>query len=243
VSRRRPRFFISQSAITGDRAELSGAERHHLRVRRLRPGDHVELVDDRGHGYEAVVETLAIDRAEVRLVETPVQTRESPLDLTLAVASLKADKLDLIVEKATELGVTRIVVFTCTRSLGVAGERRMGRWRRIAVSAAKQCGRSAVPAIEGPATLSATAARAADVRLLCWEGAAPGSAFPQPSRGVSSVLVVVGPEGGFTDDEVAHLQSSGFDVVSLGPRIVRAETAAIAAVSLAQQRWGDLAPD
>lgn len=237
ITSRRARFFVSHDAVTGNRAVLRGAERHHFRVRRIRVGTCVELFDDEGREFDAVVDTLTDDHVELSVRERAVRPRESPLDLTLAVALLKADKLDLVVEKVTELGATRIVLFTCAHSLGSGSTRRLERWQRIALSAAKQCGRSRVPVIEGPEPIDAVAIRAAGLRLLCWEHAAE-TRLPDRSA-VSSVLIAIGPEGGFADEEITLLRQSGFDAISLGPRILRAETAAIAAIVLAQQRWGD----
>ncbi len=239
-TRRLPRFFVSHDAIVADRAVLSGSERHHLRVRRIRPGGRVELYDDRGRVFEAIVSALTADRVELAITKRVERTRESPLDLTLAVALLKADKIDLVVEKATELGVTRIVLFTCERALGGSSRPRRERWQRIAASAATQCGRSGGPVIEGPESLDQIAARSAELRLVCWEDAPPAAALPLVHR-ASSVLIAVGPEGGFTEEDVTRLQDSGFRIVSLGPRILRAETAAITAAAIAQMRWGDLA--
>lgn len=238
MTSRPPRFLVPRDAITDDRAVLIGAERHHLRVRRVREGDAIELLDDHGRAYHAAVTSLTRERAEVAIIDRIADARESPLDLTLAIAALKADKLDLVVEKATELGVSRIVVFTCTRGLGGCSAARLSRWQRIAASAAKQCGRSRVPTIAGPEPLASIGTRTADVRLVCWEQA---SAAPIASTAeqVSSVLLVIGPEGGFTADEIELLQAKGFATVSLGPRILRGETAAIAAVTLVQARWGD----
>jgi 16S rRNA (uracil1498-N3)-methyltransferase len=244
ITRTPPRFFVPDIAIVGERAVLSGDERHHLRVRRVRPGAQVELFDNRGRVFDAVVESLSSDRVELRVTERRSRARESPLDLTLAVALLKADKLDLVIEKATELGVRRIVLFTCARTLGGSSAARIERWRRIAVSAAKQCGRSVVPAIEGPEPLAALATRRADLRLVCWEAAAPSDAPPLAdalplAATASSVLIIVGPEGGFAEAEIIALRDTGAQALSLGPRILRGETAAIVAVTLAQARWGD----
>ncbi len=241
TSKRPPRFFVAGEAIAEGRALLRGEERHHLRVRRLRPGARVELFDDRGRVFDAVVNSVAGDQVELAVVEKGVAARESPLDLTLAVASLKADKIDLVVEKATELGVTRVVLFSCRRALGGSGPARVERWRRIATSAAKQCGRSRVPAIEGPEPLSHLAGRQADLKLVCWEDAGAAAALPPPGA-ATSVLIAVGPEGGFDGEEVGELQRAGFRAVSLGPRILRGETAAIVAAALAQRHWGDLGP-
>lgn len=238
TGKRPPRFFVPSAAITGERALLRGAERHHLRVRRLRPGARVELFDDLGRIFEAVVNGVTDEQIELTVNERHARDRESPLDLTLAIAVLKADKIDLVVEKATELGVAHIVVFTCRRALGGSGRARLERWQRIAVSAAKQCGRRLIPDIEGPEPLSRVAERSADLKLVCWEDAAAAGGLPP--GGASSVLLAVGPEGGFTIDEIAELQRAGFHAVSLGPRILRGETAAIAAAAIVQQRWGDL---
>jgi 16S rRNA (uracil1498-N3)-methyltransferase len=236
---RPPRFLVPDGAIAGKSAVLTGNERHHLRVRRIREGDAIELFNDQGQVFHGVVTALTNARAEIAVCEHTAAARESPLDLTLAVAALKADKLDLVIEKATELGVTRVVVFTSERSLGRPAVSRIQRWRRIAVSAAKQCGRSRVPAVEGPEPLGNIATRRADVRLVCWERESGAPSGPLPQR-ASSVLLVVGPEGGFTNDEIARLRDGGLTSVSLGLRILRGETAAIAAVVLAQARWGDL---
>lgn len=245
ATRTPPRFFVPDSAIVGERAVLAGDERHHLRVRRVRAGAQVELFDNRGRVFDAVVESLSPDRVELRVTERRSRVCESPLDLTLAIALLKkADKLDLVIEKATELGVRRIVLFTCARTLGGCSAARIERWRRIAVSAAKQCGRSVVPAIEGPESLAALATRRAELRLVCWEAVAssevrPLADTPPLAAIASSVLIIVGPEGGFAEAEIRALRDTGVQALSLGPRILRGETAAIVAVALAQARWGD----
>jgi 16S rRNA (uracil1498-N3)-methyltransferase len=231
---------VPRDAIAGSRAVLSGRERHHLRVRRIRVGMAVELFDERGREFDAVVTALTPDGAELALTERPFRSRESSLRLTLAVALLKADKLDLVVEKATELGVAQITLLSCAHTVRASASRRLERLHRIAVTAAKQSGRSRVPAIEGPEPVATAVTRSADLRLFCWEGAA-GTNAPWPDRAnVASVLVAVGPEGGFSEEEAGLMREAGFHAVSLGPRILRAETAAIAAVALAQTRWGDL---
>jgi 16S rRNA (uracil1498-N3)-methyltransferase len=209
-------------------------------VRRIRLHAQVEVIDDRGSTYDAVVTELTPDRVVLTVSGSTARHRESPLDLTLALALLKGSKIDLVIEKATELGVTRVVLFHSTRALGGSGRGRLERWRRIAISAAKQCGRERVPEIAGPETLEVITRRPAELRLVCWE-AAQDQAAPSPRSRISSLLVVVGPEGGFDDAEVDLLQHSGFRPISLGPRILRGETAAIVASALAQARWGDLA--
>jgi 16S rRNA (uracil1498-N3)-methyltransferase len=182
-------------------------------------------------------------RAVIHLGNTLSQQRESPLHLVLAQALLKADKLDLVIEKTTELGVTEVLIFTSDRTIGGASENRRSRWNRIAQSAAKQCQRSAVPRVEGPVPFDAVLDRCAGgLRLLLWEGfshSGPGIARHQ-LQDRAAVLAAVGPEGGFSPREVGRAAAAGFHIVGLAPRILRAETAAIAAVTLCQFFWGDL---
>ncbi len=242
-----PRFYVPASDITDGVAQVRGTEFRHLqRVLRLREGDHVTLFDDAGTEYSGIVMTFSPRVAAVRVTASHVPRRESALALTLYQGIPKGRKMDLVVEKATELGVHAIAPFTSAFSLGAGAgaAAKRERWQRIAVSAAKQCGRTSVPAISAPAPFAEVlaAARGHDVRLLFFEGAdtVPFDAVPQLERAAASVAVVVGPEGGFSRDEVDAARDADFAVVGLGPRILRTETAALIAVALAQARWGDL---
>lgn len=236
-----PRFLVSPQSLMGRRATLLGAELHHLRVRRVRPGSTVVLCDAHGHQRQGIVVSVERRQATVELTNVIVPARESPLRLTLAQALVKADKLDLIVEKATELGVTDIVVVTTKRSIGKVSAERLDRWNRIARSASKQCQRSHVPIVSGAVPFATVLSLPHDTAgLLFWE--APNAqdlveaAAPQPG----ALRAVVGPEGGFTPEEATHAAAAGFRHVGLGPRILRAETAAVTAVTLCQYVWGDL---
>lgn len=239
-----PRFIVGPAALSGSRATLIGPELYHLRVRRLRAGSEVVLCDARGQQRHGVV--LSIDRhcAVISLTGRPAQQRESPLQLVLAQALLKADKLDLIVEKATELGVSGVVFFSCERSAGRMTADRQARWNRIAQSATKQCQRSTAPSVAGPISFDELLSQHAAVRrLFFWEDAPPGgltSTHAECPR-TESALVVVGPEGGFSAAEAQRAAAAGFRVIGLGPRILRAETAAVIAVALTQFLWGDMA--
>lgn len=239
-----PRFLIRPDGVAGDRVRLDAAEARHAHVRRLAAGDTVALFDGGGHSWIGVIETWSRAGVDVRLTEQrPDREAESGLDLTLAVAVLKADKLDWLIEKVTELGVSRIRPFVSRHSLARPSAARLTRWQQIAVSAAKQCGRSVVPPVDAPLAFDAVLQDPAPGRLICWEGRAsevPGDA-PLSAPNAAAV-VVVGPEGGFAPDEVEAAHTAGFHILSLGPRILRAETAAVTAVALCQQRWGDLSP-
>lgn len=237
------RFAIDRPPVVGEVVTLAGEEGRHARVRRLAVGEAVVLFDQAGHS--CVGEMCGVDRDGVRVRVTalrPDGEGESRLDLTVAVALLKADKLDWVIEKATELGATRLQPFASAHSLAQPSAGRQARWQQIARSAAKQCGRSLVPDIAAPCALTAVVALPAAARLLLAEH---GETVPLAAIALdrpASLLLVIGPEGGFDNAEIAAAANAGFRPVGLGPRILRAETAAIAAVALCQSRWGDLLP-
>jgi len=216
---------------------LDGNELHHLRTLRLRPGAHLLVIDDSGAEHEVVLERIEARSADARIVGTTRPRRESPLDLTLAPALLKGPKMDLVVEKATELGVRRVLPVVTQRSVG-RGEH-LERWRRIAVAASKQSGRVQLPEIEAPVPLDAVLARPwPGLRLVPWEDETTARFADLPAE-QTAVVAIVGPEGGLEADEVARARTHGFVAVSLGPRILRAETAAIVVAAACQIRFGD----
>lgn len=238
-----PRFLVSPRALEPRSTVLTGSELHHLRVRRVRAGSTVVLFDGVGQQRRGIVTSLDRRQAAIRFLDAEVAQAESPLRLILAQAVLKASKLDLVIEKATELGVSELVVFASERSLRSAALERVERWTRIAASAAKQCQRTTVPQIRGPIGFDALLREeSAALRLLFWEDAAAGTlpALAERHRSCASVLTVVGPEGGFSAPEAARAAAAGFAAVKLGGRILRAETAAIVTLTLCQFLWGDL---
>jgi len=243
-----PRFFVRAIDITGDAAALKGTEFRHLqRVLRLREGDQVTLFDDAGQEHAGVVLSLSPRVAHVRITASHAPARESPLAITLYQGVPKGRKMDLVVEKATELGAHAIVPFTSAFSIGTAAaaETKRERWQRIALAAAKQSGRTAVPAILAARTFREILVDAAahEVKLLFYEGAGvtPFDAATARTRSAAHAAVIVGPEGGFSQEEVGAAQAAGFALVGLGPRVLRTETAALVTVTLVQAAWGDLA--
>jgi 16S rRNA (uracil1498-N3)-methyltransferase len=236
-----PRFLIDRAAAPGDAVPLAADEARHARVRRLAIGDPIALFDGSGRSYLARLESLARAGAVARVTDVlPARDGESGLDLTLAVAALKADRFDWVVEKATELGVTRIQPFTSVHTLARPSRNRQERWRQIALAAAKQCGRSSAPDIAASLELSAVLSLPAATRVVFAEDGS-GSPLADLALAVPSpLLAVVGGEGGFTAAELAQARARGCHLIALGPRILRAETAAISAVVLCQARWGDL---
>ncbi|HEX9662285.1 MAG TPA: 16S rRNA (uracil(1498)-N(3))-methyltransferase [Candidatus Binatia bacterium] len=243
------RFYLPKKNLRDNRGLVDGQELAHLRkVLRLVPGDRVTVFDDSGWEHEAVIRQLSAQQGEIEILRSYEAGRESSLQVTFAVALTKGDKMDFVVEKATELGVQTIVPFTSAFSVPKLDERKIAtrteRWGKIALSAVKQCGRTRVPEIrplhefhalvsgEWPVTLKLFFSEKEQRQSLHQAHAAHSAA--------QSVLVAVGPEGGFSVHEAELAQAHGFVPVQLGRRVLRAETAALAALSLVQFLWGDL---
>jgi 16S rRNA (uracil1498-N3)-methyltransferase len=241
------RLLVDPQALREGALVVTGSQAHYLRdVLRLAPGDAVSLFD--GQGYEAWARVVAVDRDGVRLAASaPAPSRALPaLHLALVVALAKGERMDWVVEKATELGVAAILPAAAERSVvALSGERaraRVARWQRVAEAAARQSGRADVPEIRAPAPWGNQIAAAPGVKRICFHTeAAPGEgrealAGPAPR----SAAVAIGPEGGLVPAEVAMAREAGYSILSLGPRALRAETAAIVAVALVQHVWGDV---
>ena len=221
------RFYLESLPAAGE-VTLTGEEFHHAaRVVRVREREEIELFDGRGKGARAVVEKLDRDSLVATLL-SPVETaRESALALTLAMAVIQLEKFELVLQKATELGVRTIVPLQCERG-EVREERYRGkgeRWKKILFEAAKQSGRLMIPTITEPARFDELIGREG-VRIL-FDADAP----PSPAQSSSAATLFVGPEGGWTERELDLARSSGAVFRRLGPRRLRAETAAIAAIT------------
>jgi 16S rRNA (uracil1498-N3)-methyltransferase len=247
----RRRFFALPAAFdqAHQTVQLDQAETRHLRdVLRLRAGDEVFVFDGRGHEFRCLV-TDASGKTGALTVAGPVAPArpESLLKLTLAVALLKGEKFDLVVQKATELGATRIVPVLTARSdvrvpKEAAGTRRVERWNRLAMEAAKQSGRAFVPECSEPVEFSAFVQANPDgalTRLMFTERDGSGFETVEPPAN-NEVVALVGPEGGWADDELDHARANGWTLITLGGRILRAETAAITVTALLEHQFGDL---
>lgn len=237
-----PRFFVEAELCVGAAVELPAAVAHHAQhALRLRDGAAIVLFDGRGGEYPARLRAGRRAAAEV-LAFDPVE-RESPLAVTLIQSFVPNEKLDSIIEKCTELGVARIVLAPAARSVARFDGERLARkrahWREVAIAACCQCGRNRVPAVLDAPTFAGALERAADcaARRLLAPGA--GNALARNLR-ARSVAVAIGPEGGFTEQEIALAQRAGFVVATLGPRVLRAETAGPAALAALQAIAGDL---
>jgi 16S rRNA (uracil1498-N3)-methyltransferase len=239
-----PRLYIPPQRLAGDVVSLAGDEHRHLvRVLRLGTGDRVVLFDGLGAEVEAVIRRAGPRQALLELGQRrQVQARATP-PVTLLLGVPRGDRMDIAVQKTTELGIARIVPVLAART--TAGRPRRERWEKIAREAARQSGRADVPEIAAAAPLedAVRAAGAGATGLVLWEEAAAtapaalplGRALPAEPR---AVALVVGPEGGLTTDEVGAARAAGYQVVTMGPRILRSETAAIAAVAVVQSLLG-----
>lgn len=245
----RRRFFAPREAFSKQTVTLTGDEARHLReVLRLKTGDEVFIFDGAGKEFRCTIDSARRDETLLSQCEEVAPNRpESPLRLTLAVALLKGEKFDLVVQKATELGVTGIVPMM-TRYADIRlrdasdAEKRVTRWRRIAVEAAKQSGRAVVPSIVLPVPFETVMDDSNySSRLMFSErnGLHLAEALKLESQ-PASVIAMVGSEGGWADEEISAASHAGWRILTLGGRVLRAETAAIAAMVLLQHLWGDL---
>lgn len=237
------RFFVSREKMLDERVTLEGEQARQIaQVLRKKIGDQVLVFDGSGFEYEAVIEQCSRKAVEARIVHVKGPFPSPALFLTLVQGLPKAPKMDLIVQKATELGVGRIIPILTERSVPKGGK--VARWERIAQEAAEQCGRVTVPVIEQIHGLRQYLASYASrgVTLVIWEGErlqglkALLRSLP-PSR---SFTLLVGPEGGLSQEEVALAEKKGFITASLGTRVLRSETAAFVALSIVQYELGDL---
>jgi 16S rRNA (uracil1498-N3)-methyltransferase len=240
----RRRFFAPPSAFNFSKrvVTLTSDEARHLReVLRLKAGDDVQVFDGAGREFEAVVSQARREFAELELRDEIAPLKpESPLQLTLAVALLKGEKFDLVVQKGTELGVTRFVPlvthYADIRLRDEAdGAKRVTRWQRIALEAAKQCGRAVVPEISRPVSFEAVIREDSCLMFSEREGEALNTDLE-----AQSVTAIIGSEGGWSDEELEQARQAGVPIVTLGGRVLRAETAAIVTAVLLQHRYGDL---
>jgi len=241
------RVYAEGPLVAGKRVRLEGSAASHItRVLRLRVGASLTLFDGTGGEHEASIDKAAGGEVIVAVGERAAIERESPLQLTLAQGVSRGERMDLVVQKATELGVTQLLPVLTERSVvkltAQQSDRKVNHWRAIAIAACEQCGRNRLPVIAPPVALGALfkSDAASGTRLLLSPGGTANLRdLPRPAAG-GGLTVLIGPEGGLTDEEEETALAVGFTVVRLGPRVLRTETAAIAAIALLQREFGDL---
>lgn len=240
-------FFIPEPSDRG-LAKIVGRDAHHIHnVLRLKTEDILIVFDGRGSEYKARIKALKDDGVHIELIEPLVNEAESALNLALAQGMLKDKKMDYLVRHLTELGVQRWIPFSAKRSVPVLNEHRSQarweRWQKISLEAVKQCRRSRPMSIEKVLSFqdALSAAEPFGLKLIFWEnekGLLPSALEQKDSD--KGVFVMIGPEGGFEEAEVHAAREKGFLCLGLGPRILRAETAALSVCSILQYIFGDL---
>ena len=241
------RFFIEASQVNGDAVTITGDDaRHLIQVLRAKPGQAVEVSDGQ-HVYQTRIRSIRDGRVFLDIVEVSKSNAEPGLFVTLYQALAKGERMDWAIQKAVELGAGRIVPvltkYTVVQLDEKKAQKRLERYQRIAAEAAKQCRRGRVPEVTAPVTFGEAVASAdAPLKLIAWE--------QEGDRGRSDVLgtadipekvdIAIGPEGGFSGDEIEAARNAGFISVGLGPRILRTETAGIALLSILMYRAGEM---
>ena len=245
------RFKIDAGTITDSTCDISGPDaRHMISVLRLKTGDRVVLFDGAGWEYPSTIQKISSGQVRLGVLDKRRGLTESPALITVAQGFLKDKKMDALIRQLTELGISRWVPFCSARSVARPDAARLAkrteRWCKIATEALKQCRRSQPPEIAPAADFAAVlrAAAPAAVKLIFWEAeSVPIQAVASGAAPHGEVFLILGPEGGFGRSEIDQARRAGFKSVSLGPRILRAETAALAAAALAQFLFGDLGND
>ncbi len=243
------RFFLPGEAFSKESATIRGPDAHHIiNVLRLKCGDRIRVFDASGLEYIATITSIANKTLTLKLEERLAPEEETLLRISIGQALLKAQKMDLVVQKLTELGVFALYPFTCERSVPMVTAEKMSykkeRWQKIAVEASKQCNRRTVPVIHNIQPLTSVLAncRENDLKIILWEKVSDTNLrrvltqAPAPKK----VCALVGPEGGFSVHEVDKAADVGFVPVGLGRLILRAETATLAIASIIQYELGHI---
>jgi len=242
------RFYVPQPQIERGLLKVVGSEvRHIRRVLRLRVGDKLAVFDDSAKEYQGIIMEEGPSSVVIKVENTLLPPEESPLEITLAQSLLKGEKMEYLIQKATELGIKNIIPFFSSRSVPLLDKskrlRRYHRWEKIAIGASKQCGRVVVPKIEPFQDYSEMLQMASSesTRLILWEREGIGlKELLKELNEKEKIFFIVGPEGGMSHEEVEEARRAKFIPITLGRRILRSETASLCLLSILQYEWGDV---
>ncbi len=242
------RFYINPDTSVASPV-ITGSDAKHIKnVLRLKPGDKVLLFDGTGHEYESEITTFSKNTVFLNILRKFSTTTESPVSITVAQAFLKDKKMDTIIRQLTELGITKWFPFISQRSVPRPDKKRLStrkiRWEKIAKESLKQCKRGCLPEIGELISYekAINPAEKYDLKVVFWENelkSIDASLISSETR-IKKILVMIGPEGGFSTDEIEKAKASGFISATLGPRILKADTAPIVAITLIQYIFGDI---
>ncbi len=242
-----PRFYVPQPQIEEGVLKIEGEEVKHIRkVLRLKTGDTIVVFNGLGKEYEGTILEEKPSFVLVKVQNIFFPQKDSPLEVTLAQSLLKGEKMDFLIQKATELGVKEIIPFFSSHSVPLLERSRRierhRRWEKIAVEASKQCGRGVIPKIESFKDYSEMLQIASPdgLRLILWEREGIKLKKVLETSEEKEIFFVVGPEGGFSQEEIEQAEKTGFIPVILGRRVLRAETASLCLLSILQYQRGDI---
>jgi 16S rRNA (uracil1498-N3)-methyltransferase len=243
------RFFVPPDGFSEKTVTIEGPDVNHIRtVLRMKPGDRIAVVDPEGFQYEVILAQVERDHVQGEILSKTALKTESPVNIHMGQALIKGNAFDLLVRKATELGVRSVVALRTKRCVArLANEAELSRtqrWQRIAGEAAKQCGRTQIPEV-CPTVMSieefCRQSADCDLKLVFWEEEKSTRLqdVTVPDS-INSIAFLAGPEGGWAQEEIDYLIQQGFQTVTLGPRLLKAESVSMVILSLLQHRWGDL---
>jgi 16S rRNA (uracil1498-N3)-methyltransferase len=237
-----PRVFTKQNLLSGEQIELEESASHHLnKVLRMQVGRELILFNGAGGEFAGTIHELSKKHVTVSIAEHSIDNRESPLELELAIGISRGERFEWVLQKATELGVTKITPLITERTeVKLGGDRQEklhDRWQHILISACEQCQRNLLPVLSAPVQISDWLPTVnSDLRFVLHHRDSktlPADQAPQ------SATLLIGPEGGLSESEIAQALGKNFNALTLGPRVLRTETAPVAAISLVQYLWGD----
>jgi 16S rRNA (uracil1498-N3)-methyltransferase len=237
-----PRFKVKEQQIIGRKVIISGTDyKHIVKVLRIKPDNKIILFDSNGTEYDCIVKDIFNKELVAEIINKYEINRESHLNISLFQGITKGDKMDLIVQKATELGVNSIYPVATERS-EVRNTNKISRWQRIADESIKQCGRTNSPSVNAEIKFNELFdIQKSDLNLIFYENEKSLKIKNlKNNKNINSVSILIGPEGGFSENEVKIAELNNFISIGVGPRILRSETASIAAITLLQHHFGDI---
>lgn len=241
------KFIIQKIDFIPAKAVIHGQDAKHIsKVLRLNKGDRIEVTNGKGKDYTAIIDTLSASRIKINIIEEHESITESPIHITLCQGMLKDKKMDFVIKHVTQLGIDEWIPFYCERSIPTPNkkriEKRHQRWEVIARESLKQCRRSRLPIISKPVNFQQLLdlSSSHDLKIAFWEKETRPLDTLSKNAFNKKVFILIGPEGGFSTNEIAQSKENGFSSYSLGPRILRAETASISSCALIQHILGDI---
>jgi 16S rRNA (uracil1498-N3)-methyltransferase len=244
------RFFVEEITSTTGPVSLTGKEARYIsKVLRMKKGEKLTIMDGKGQLFESTVKDLDYKEVKVRINKSISSPPPSPIEISLAQALIKSNSMDYLIQKLTELGINSIRLFYSERTVIKVKpgylRNKMDRWTEIMKSACRQCGRVTLPTLNPPLPFEEIIKDAPDkdtLKILLWENEEEVDlkGVLRSMGSLSHTLVMVGPEGGFTPNEINRAREAGFHIISLGNRVLRTETAAVSLISIIQYEWGDL---